>query len=83
MQLNYSQLNSEYLAWSVENGDGRNKQDLRFGQYLWSKYNNMSNFTDVFYIESCEQTYSTLLKDLHKLETLQKNGTTSENRLEN
>lgn len=68
MKLNYSELNAAYLNWSAENGDGRNKEDLRFGQYLWSKYNNMSNFTDVFYIESCEKIYSILLNDLHKLE---------------
>lgn len=68
MELNYSRLNGEYLSWAIVHGDDRNEQDLRFGQYLWSKYNNMSNFTDVFYIESCESTYSILLKDLHKLE---------------
>lgn len=68
MELNYSRLNGEYLAWSLKNGDGRNEQDLRFSQYLWSKYDNMKDFTDVFHIESCESTYSTLLDDLYKLE---------------
>jgi len=68
MELNYSKLNGEYISWSIAHGDDRNEQDIRFGQYLWSKYNNMSNFTDVFYVESCETTYSTLLSDLHKLE---------------
>ena len=34
MELNYSRLNGEYLSWSIENGDGRNKEDQRFGQYL-------------------------------------------------
>ena len=82
MELNYSRLNGEYISWSLTNGDGRNSDDLRFGQYLWSKYM-MRDFTDVFYVESCEQAYSTLLKDLYKLEIQQENGTTSENSLEN
>jgi len=68
MELNYSRLNGEYLSWSIENGDGRNKEDQRFGQYLWSKYDNMKDFTDVFYKESCEEVYSILLKELYKLE---------------
>jgi hypothetical protein len=68
MELNYSRLNGEYITWSLTNGDGRNEQDLRFGQYLYSKYDNMKNFTDVFYKESCEEVYSILLTDLHKLE---------------
>ena len=71
MQLDWSRLNGEYLSWSLENGEGRNVQDLRFGQYLWSKYDNMKEFTDVFYFESCEDVYSTLLKDLHEKEQLQ------------
>jgi hypothetical protein len=83
MELNYSRLNGEYISWSLTNGDGRNKEDQRFGQYLWAKYDNMKEFTDVFHKESCEATYSILLKDLYKLETLQENGTTSENSLEN
>jgi len=65
--LNYNRLNGEYLTWSLNNGDGRNSDDLRFGQFLHSKYN-MENLTDVFYQESCETVYSILLKDLHKLE---------------
>lgn len=68
MELNYSRLNGEYISWSLTNGDGRNSDDLRFGQYLWSKYDNMKEFTDVFHKESCEDTYSILLKDLYKLE---------------
>ena len=82
MELNLTRLNGEYLSWAVENGDGRNSQDLRFGQYLWSKYN-MRDFTDVFNMESCERVYSTLLEDLHKFEKQQENGTASENSLEN
>lgn len=68
MELNWSRLNNEYLTWSLKNGDGRNSDDLRFGQYLWSKYNNMGSFTDVFNYESCEAAYSRLLKDLYERE---------------
>ena len=68
MILDYSKLNGEYITWSIEHSDGRNEQDLRFGQYLWSKYDNMKDFTDVFHKESCEEAYSILLRDLHKLE---------------
>ena len=68
MILDYSKLNGEYITWSIEHSDGRNEQDLRFGQYLWSKYDNMGDFTDVFHKESCEEAYSILLTDLHKLE---------------
>lgn len=68
MILDYSKLNTEYIAWSIETGDGRNKEDQRFGQHLWAKYDNMKDFTDVFYKESCEEAYSILLRDLYKLE---------------
>lgn len=70
MQLDYSRLNGEYLNWSLKNGDGRDKDDIRFGQFLWNKYNNMNEFTDVHHIESCEKVYSTLLKDLYEKEQL-------------
>lgn len=72
MLLNYSRLNGEYLAWSVENGDGRNKEDLRFGQYLDNKYDLGMTISDrsvsIFYNESCEQVYSALLKQLYLYE---------------
>lgn len=68
MILDYSRLNGEYLNWAIENGDGRNSDDLRFGQYLWSKYDNMKDFTDVFHMESCETVYSTLLNEFYKEE---------------
>jgi hypothetical protein len=68
MQLDWSRLNGEYLSWSLKNGEGRDLEDLRFGQFLWSKYDNMDQFTDVFHFESCEKVYSTLLKDLYELE---------------
>ena len=48
MLLNLERLNLEYVQWCIANKDGRNEQDLRFGQYLWTKYKNMKDFTDVF-----------------------------------
>lgn len=66
MELDYTRLNGEYLNWSLQYGEGRNEDDLRFGQYLYSKYD-MSHFkVDVFYKEGCEETYSELLKDLYE-----------------
>jgi len=60
MQLDYTRLNGEYLNWALKYGEERNEDDLRFGQYLLSKYD-MSD-----YIEDYEKTYSELLKDLYE-----------------
>lgn len=66
MQLDYTRLNGEYLNWALKYGEERNEDDLRFGQYLHSKYD-MSHFNvDVFYIEDYEKVYSELLKDLYE-----------------
>ena len=66
MQLDYTRLNGEYLNWALKYGEERNEDDLRFGQYLYSKYD-MSHFkVDVFYTEDYEKTYSELLKDLYE-----------------
>ena len=43
MQLDYTRLNGEYLNWALKYGEERNEDDLRFGQYLLSKYD-MSDF---------------------------------------
>ena len=67
IELTLTNLNIEYLNWSIQIGDRRDEQDLRFGQYLWSKYI-MESFTDVFNNESCEEIYSILLKDLYERE---------------
>lgn len=67
-ELTYELLNGEYLNWSITNGDGRNDDDLRFGQHVHNTYD-MSRFkTDAFYKESCEEAYSELLNDLYKRE---------------
>ena len=64
MLLNLERLNLEYVQWCIANKDGRNEQDLRFGQYLWIKYENITDFTDVFNYESAEKVYLTLTKEI-------------------
>lgn len=68
--LDYTRLNGEYLNWSLKYGDGRNNQDLRFGQYLHTKYWMTRFRTDIFYEESCEMTYSRLLTELHQTDKI-------------
>jgi hypothetical protein len=65
MLLTYERLNGEYLDWALRYGENRNEDDLRFGQYLNSKYS-MVSFNDVFYFEDYESVYSSLLNDLYK-----------------
>lgn len=38
LELTEELLNQEFAQWTKENGSGRDKQDQRFGQYLWNKY---------------------------------------------
>jgi hypothetical protein len=63
MVLNIEKLNLEYLSWTIDNGDGRNSDDLRFGQFLQNKYQ-LDGLTDVFYVENATSAYETLLTDL-------------------
>ena len=63
MVLDIKRLNLEYISWNIDNGEGRNSDDLRFGQMLHNKYE-MGTLTDVFYIETPKVVYDTLLKDL-------------------
>lgn len=82
MELTYSRLNGEYLSWSMENGDGRNSDDLRFGQYLDNKYGLALEISDrsvgIFYNESCEEVYSILLRNLYELEKYKEDEYTEE-----
>lgn len=68
MKLTHALLNEEYVAWNIKNSDGRDNDDLRFGQYLCNRYDILGNFTDVFNFESAEKTYSTLLKEINESE---------------
>jgi|TARA_B110000967_G_scaffold92005_1_gene94667 hypothetical protein len=63
--LSWSRLNTEYLKWSKDNGEGRDKNDLRFGQYLYIKYDLSEYSVDPFYPEGCENIYAMLARDLH------------------
>jgi len=67
MKLTLERLNIEYLSWAVESGEGRDKQDIRFGQYLHNKYDIPSRL-DVFYIEKTTKAYDTLLEGFTELE---------------
>jgi hypothetical protein len=64
MVLNIERLNLEYLSWTIDNGEGRNSDDLRFGQFLHIKYNKELGTPDVFYVENATSAYETLLKHL-------------------
>lgn len=68
LTLSLEFLNLEYIQWTTANGNGRNKKDLRFGQYLWSKYKNMDDFQDVFYTESATDAYNKLLENYYESE---------------
>jgi len=69
MELTYSRLNNEYISWSLENGDGRNKNDLRFAQHIDHLYDVPHQWmVHIFYIHGCERAYSELLKRLYELE---------------
>lgn len=61
MQLTLERLNMEYLSWSVEFLDGRNNDDIRFGQHIHNKYD-LPGKVDVFYVESTERAYHELLQ---------------------
>ena len=63
MILTTERLNLEYITWILDNGDGRNSDDLRFGQFLHNNYK-MDGLTDVFYIESAINVYDQLLISL-------------------
>ena len=65
MELTIERLNIEYVSWVVEYGNGKNNKDLRFGQYISSKYELDEDAPDVFYYEGAEFTYNTLLEYLH------------------
>ena len=67
MKLTLERLNMEYLSWAVEFGEGRNNDDIRFGQHIHNKYDVPARI-DVFYIEKTTKAYDTVLEDLKHLE---------------
>ena len=38
LELTERLLNTEIAEWQKQYGSGRNEIDLRFGQYIWCKY---------------------------------------------
>ena len=74
MKLTIERLNGEYLSWALEFGQGRNDQDLRFGQYIESKYDiparQLSNSQlDAFYMETTDISYDIMYELLERLGT--------------
>lgn len=62
MELTIKRLNLEHISWNLDNGNGRNTDDLRFGQFIHNKYN--VECADVFYVESAQEAYEQLLTKL-------------------
>ena len=62
MELTTKRLNLEHITWSLDNGNGRNTKDLRFGQFIHNKY--QIEGVDVFYVESAQEAYEQLLTNL-------------------
>lgn len=62
MELTIKRLNLEFISWEVDNGHGRNADDLRFGQYIHNKYT--IEGVDTFYLENAEEAYYKLLENL-------------------
>lgn len=57
--MNLEILCDEYLRWVKYHGDGRNGDDLRFGQHLHNKYGELEK--DVFYFESATRVFAELV----------------------
>jgi len=61
-ELNHELLSLEYLNCVIENGNGRNSDDLRFGQFIYNKYDAQ---TDTSYnTESADKVYEDLRNQL-------------------
>lgn len=72
MELTIERLNGEYLDWTLRFGQGRNDQDLRFGQYISNKYDikarQLSNSDlDAFYTEQTDKSYDIMYALLERL----------------
>lgn len=70
MKFDIEHLNLEYINWTVEWGQGRNNQDLRFGQYLDWKYDLQMHLSDrsvgLFYEEKTDAVYHSILRTLQQ-----------------
>jgi len=63
--LNWIRLQKEYEQWFENYGEGRDLNDLRFGQYLYIKYDLSEFNVDPFYPEGCENVFAMLSRDMH------------------
>jgi len=62
IELTQELLSLEYLNWVIESGNGRNADDLRFGQFVFNKY---GVETDTSYnSESADKVYEDLRNQL-------------------
>ena len=70
MELTIERLNGEYLDWALQWGQGKNDQDLRFGQFLDWKYDLKLHLSDrsvgLFYNESVDEVYDEILRVLQQ-----------------
>lgn len=70
MQLTPERLNLEYIQWTLENLGDRNKDDLRFGQYLDWKYDLKLHLSDrssgLFYEEKADVVYDEIHRVLEQ-----------------
>lgn len=70
MQLTIERLNGEYLNWTLQYNQGRNDQDLRFGQYLDWKYDLKMHLSDrsagLFYEEGVDAVYNEIYRVLEQ-----------------
>lgn len=56
--LTLAQLKNEYMIWNACFGNGRNHNDIRFGQYIYNKWTVESNSSYV--IEDASKVYELL-----------------------
>ena len=56
-------LTDEYVNWLRTYGNGRNADDLRFGQYLINEYGTGAPCPAVFYEESASKVYSMIAEN--------------------
>lgn len=67
LTLTHINLRNEYFDWVHAHGNGRNKEDLRFGQFLHLKYNLEfmeleGNEDDCFYTEGADEAFTNIIK---------------------
>jgi len=71
--LTQEKLTEHFNQWIKAVGTRRNEQDIRFGQYIWNRYNEqlstartktseMDQILDGFYPEHPETAYKQILK---------------------